>query len=297
MSTAFLDLLTHSFKALPREAFAVMLGVFGLFIGSFLNVVIWRLPRMLEVQWAREAAHWAGNTPPVTPTFNLAWPPSRCPRCDNTIPARHNLPVLSYLLLRGRCAYCFTSISLRYPLVELSVAAMFATIGWKFAPSMQYATMLAWCGFGAALLALSIIDADTRLLPDAITLPLLWGGLLLSVAGVTIPVDDAVLGAALGYVAMWLVSGGYFLLTGQEGLGGGDVKLVAACGAWLGWIGVPLTLAFGALAATLAFGALGVLRGRTLCGPLPFGPWLCAGAVASALWGDRFLGLWLYTSG
>lgn len=297
MAAHFFDLLTHYVKALPRESFAALLGILGLFIGSFLNVVIWRLPRMLEIQWAREAAHWAGHIPPVTPVFNLAWPPSRCPRCDSNIPAWHNLPVVSYMLLRGRCANCRTSISVRYPLVEACVGVMFATLGWKFAPSMQYATMFAWCGFGAALLALSIIDADTRLLPDAITLPLLWSGLLLSVAGVTVPVEDAVLGAALGYGAMWIISSGHFLLTGCEGLGGGDVKLVAACGAWLGWIGVPLTLAFGAVAATLAFGILGILRGRTLCGPLPFGPWLCAGAVASALWGDRFLGLWLYSGG
>jgi len=289
-----LDLLVHSIKGLPRESFAAMLGILGLFVGSFLNVVVWRLPRMLEVQWAREAAHWAGHMPPVTPIFNLAWPPSRCPRCDSRIPAWHNLPVVSYLLLRGRCAHCQVAISLRYPIVELSAGVMFAAIGWTFAPLMLYATMFAWCGFGAALLSLSLIDAETRLLPDVITLPLLWIGLLLSVAGVTVPVGDAVLGAALGYVAMWLIAGGHFLLTGNEGLGGGDVKLVAACGAWLGWIGVPLTLAFGAVAATLAFGVLGILRGRTMCGPLPFGPWLAAGAVASALWGERFLGLWLY---
>ncbi|MDM8354618.1 prepilin peptidase [Pandoraea communis] len=294
---SLIELMWHEFRALPREAVAAAMAMLGLFVGSFLNVVVHRLPRMLEAQWAHESAAWAGQAPPVTPTFNLAWPPSRCPHCETRILARHNFPVLGFLLLRGRCAQCRSGISLRYPLVELTVAVMFAGIAWQFVPSMQYLTMLAWCGFGAVLLALALIDSDTRLLPDALTLPLLWAGLLCSVAGLTLPIDDAVLGAALGYGVMGMIAGAYRVLTGEHGLGGGDAKLVAACGAWLGWIGVPLMLAFGAVAATLAFAVLGLWRGRALREPLPFGPWLNLGALTSLLWGEPFLNLWLRAGG
>lgn len=291
--TSPIDFLSHEFRALPREAIAAAMAMLGLFVGSFLNVVVYRLPRMLEMQWARENAEWAGQALPVAPAFNLAWPPSRCPCCEMRIAARHNFPVLSYLFLRGRCAHCRAGISPRYLLVELSVGVMFACVAWHFAPSMQYLAMLAWCGFGATLLTLTLIDNDTRLLPDALTLPLLWAGLLCSVAGLTLSIDDAVLGAVLGYGVMGMIAGAYRLLTGADGLGGGDAKLVAACGAWLGWIGVPLMLAFGAAAATLAFAVLGLWRGRALREPLPFGPWLNLGAVASLLWGEPFLNLWL----
>ncbi|AKC72151.1 hypothetical protein MB84_05550 [Pandoraea oxalativorans] len=273
------------------------MAVLGLFAGSFLNVVVYRLPRMLETQWAGEVAAWSGQIPPVTPVFNLAWPPSRCPHCESRIAARHNFPVVSYLWLRGRCADCGTRIALRYPLVEIAVGVLFAAMAWTFVPSKQYAAMLVWSGFGATSLALALIDIETRLLPDLLTLPLLWAGLLCSVMGVTVPVDEAVLGATLGYVVMWTIGSVYRALTHHEGLGGGDAKLVAACGAWLGWIGVPLTLAFGAMAATLAFAAYGLVRGRVLREPMPFGPWLVLGALASALWGEPFLDLWLRTSG
>ncbi|MFJ2994320.1 prepilin peptidase [Pandoraea sp. NPDC087047] len=294
---SLIDFLWCEFRALPREAVAAAMAVLGLFAGSFLNVVVYRLPRMLETHWAHEVAAWSGQMPPVTPVFNLAWPPSRCPHCETRIAARHNFPVFSYVLLRGRCADCRTGISMRYPLVELIVGVLFAAVAWKFAPMKQFATMFAWCGFGAMLLALTLIDIDTRLLPDWLTLPLLWGGLLCSVVGLTLPLDEAVIGAALGYGVMWTIAAGYRSLTGQDGLGGGDAKLVAACGAWLGWVGVPLMLAFGALAATLAFAVLGLVRGRALREPLPFGPWLVLGALASVLWGERFLDLWLRTGG
>jgi leader peptidase (prepilin peptidase)/N-methyltransferase len=285
----------EAFRDLPREGVVAVMATLGLFVGSFLNVVVYRLPRMLETQWAREIAAWSGQTPPVTPTFNLAWPRSRCPSCETPIAARHNLPVVSYLGLRGRCAACGARISARYALVELSVGALFAALAWTFVPMSQYGTMLAWCGFGATALALALIDMDTRLLPDALTLPLLWAGLLCAVAGLTLPLDEAVLGAALGYGVMCLIGGVYRALAHQDGLGGGDAKLVAACGAWLGWTGIPLMLAFGATAATLAFAAFGLVRGRVLREPLPFGPWLVFGALTSALWGERFLNLWLRT--
>lgn len=291
--TSLLDFLWREILALPREAVAAAMAVFGLFVGSFLNVVVHRLPRMLETHWSHEVAAWSGQMPPVTPVFNLAWPPSRCPHCEVRIAAHHNFPVLSYVLLRGRCAACRTGISARYPLVELIVGVLFAAIAWTFAPTHQYVAMFAWCGFGATLLALTLIDVDTRLLPDWLTLPLLWAGLLFGVTGLTLPLDTAVIGAALGYGVMWTMAAIYRALTGLDGLGGGDAKLVAACGAWLGWVGVPLMLAFGAIAATLAFAVLGLVRGRALREPLPFGPWLVLGALASVLWGERFLDLWL----
>lgn len=295
--SSLIDTLGYAFRALPREVVVAAMAMLGLLVGSFLNVVVCRLPRMLEAQWSREAAAWAGEAPPVTSAFNLAWPPSHCPRCEARIAARHNLPVLSFAFLRGRCAHCRAAISLRYPLVELAVGVMFASVAWTFAPSMQFLTMFAWCGFGATLLALTLIDIDQRLLPDALTLPLLWAGLLCSVAGLTLPIDQAVLGAALGYGVMGAIAGAYRALTGEDGLGGGDAKLVAACGAWLGWIGVPLMLAFGAVAATLAFAAFAVWRGRALREPLPFGPWLSLGALASLLWGELLLDLWLRPGG
>ncbi|VVD91429.1 type IV pilus prepilin peptidase PilD [Pandoraea capi] len=295
--TSLVDVLWAAFRALPREAVAAAMAVFGLFVGSFLNVVVYRLPRMLETQWAQEVAAWSGQMPPVTPVFNLAWPPSRCPRCESRIAVHHNLPVFSYLWLRGRCAACGTGISMRYPLVEMAVGVLFAAIAWIFVPTHQYVAMLAWCGFGATAFALALIDMDTRLLPDWLTLPLLWSGLLCSVMHVTLPVDEAVLGAALGYGVMWTTAAVYRALTQHDGLGGGDAKLVAACGAWLGWIGVPLMLAFGAVAATLAFAVFGMVRGRALREPLPFGPWLVLGALASLLWGEPFLDLWLRTRG
>jgi leader peptidase (prepilin peptidase)/N-methyltransferase len=287
----------REFQALPREAIVAVVAMLGLFAGSFLNVVVFRLPRMLETQWARETALWSGQTPMVTPTFNLAWPPSHCPHCDARIAVRHNLPVLGFALLLGRCAHCRAGIAWRYPLVELATGIVFAAIAWQFAPSKQYLTMFAWCGFGATLIALVLIDVDTCLLPDVLTLPLLWAGLLCSAAGLTLPLDDAVRGAALGYIVMWATAGVYHRLTGSDGLGGGDAKFVAACGAWLGWIGVPLMLAFGAMGATLAFAMYGAWRGRALREPLPFGPWLGMGAVASALWGESFLDLWLRAGG
>ncbi|AKM32795.3 hypothetical protein AB870_12470 [Pandoraea faecigallinarum] len=272
------------------------MALLGLLVGSFLNVVVYRLPRMLETQWANEVAAWSGQVPPVRPVFNLAWPPSRCPHCETPIAVHHNLPLVGYLWLGGRCAACGAGISARYPLVELSVGVLFAVVAWTFVPTKQYAAMLAWCGFGAAVVALALIDLDTQLLPDSLTLPLLWAGLLCGTAGVTLPLDEAVLGAALGYVVMWGIGAIYRALTHHDGLGGGDAKLVAACGAWLGWTGVPLMLAFGAVAATLAFAVFGLVRGRALREPLPFGPWLVLGAAASALWGERFLNLWLQTS-
>ncbi|MBS0467468.1 MAG: prepilin peptidase [Proteobacteria bacterium] len=271
---------------------AAFVGVLGLLIGSFLNVVIHRLPRMMERQWAAECAQYtqdAGLLPPDTPaaaapeTFNLLTPRSRCPACGHEVRWYENIPVLSYLGLRGRCSGCGTRISARYPLVELATAALFYACamhwGWSF-------TTLAWCGFSAALVALTLIDWDTTLLPDDITLPLLWAGLLAAVLRWTaVQPVDAVIGAAAGYLSLWLVYWGFKLATGKEGMGYGDFKLFAALGAWFGWQAlVPIILMASVIGAIVGIGmklASNLREGKYV----PFGPFLAGGGLAAMLWG------------
>ncbi|MHA7599574.1 prepilin peptidase [Alicycliphilus sp. T452] len=269
---------------------AVLVGVLGLLIGSFLNVVIHRLPRMMERQWAAECAQYAqdaglpaqGGAAPAEP-FNLLTPRSRCPSCGHEVRWYENIPVLSYLALRGRCSGCGTRIGVRYPLVELATAALFYACalrwGWSF-------TTLAWCGFCAALVAAALIDWDTTLLPDDITLPLLWAGLLASVLRWTdVQPVDAVIGAAAGYVSLWLVYWGFKLATGKEGMGYGDFKLFAALGAWFGWQAlVPIVLmasVIGALVGIAMKFASSLREGKYV----PFGPFLAGGGLAAMLWG------------
>ena len=269
---------------------AVLVGVLGLLIGSFLNVVIHRLPRMMERQWAAECAQYAqdaglpaqGGAAPAE-SFNLLTPRSRCPSCGHEVRWYENIPVLSYLALRGRCSGCGTRIGVRYPLVELATAALFYACalrwGWSF-------TTLAWCGFCAALVALALIDWDTTLLPDDITLPLLWAGLLASVLRwIDVQPVDAVIGAAAGYVSLWLVYWGFRLATGKEGMGYGDFKLFAALGAWFGWQAlVPIVLmasVIGALVGIAMKFASSLREGKYV----PFGPFLAGGGLAAMLWG------------
>lgn len=271
---------------------AALIGLLGLLIGSFLNVVIHRLPRMMERQWAAECAQYAqdaglaADDSAATQTqepFNLVTPRSRCPSCGHEVRWYENIPVLSYIGLRGRCSGCGTRISLRYPLVELATAALFYACavrwGWSFAT-------LAWCGFSAALVALTLIDWDTTLLPDDITLPLLWAGLLAAVAGWTaVPLADAVMGAAAGYLSLWLVYWGFKLATGKEGMGYGDFKLFAALGAWFGWQAlVPIILMASVIGAIVGIGmkiASNLREGKYV----PFGPFLAGGGLAAMLWG------------
>jgi len=271
---------------------AALVGILGLLIGSFLNVVIHRLPRMMERQWAAECAQYAQDAGLQAPTaqtmaepavFNLLTPRSRCPSCGHEVRWYENIPVLSYLGLRGRCSGCGTRISARYPLVELATAALFYACamrwGWSF-------TTLAWCGFSAALVTLTLIDWDTTLLPDDITLPLLWGGLLCATLGwTTVPLHDAVIGAAAGYLSLWLVYWGFKLATGKEGMGYGDFKLFAALGAWFGWQAlVPIILLASVIGAIVGIGmklASSLREGKYV----PFGPFLAGGGLAAMLWG------------
>lgn len=262
---------------------AALAGVFGLLIGSFLNVVIYRLPKMLEQQWATECASLQGTDVAKAEPFNLMVPHSRCQQCGHAIRWYENVPVLSYLFLRGKCSACKTSISLRYPLVELVTGALFAWCVWRTPGELG---SLAWCGFAAALLALALIDWDTTLLPDDITLPLLWAGLLASIAGFSgVPLVSAVVGAAAGYTSLWAVYWLFKLSTGKEGMGYGDFKLFAVFGAWFGWQAlVPIILMASVIGVVVGL-ILKFGNGLREGGYVPFGPFLAAAGFTAMLVG------------
>lgn len=265
---------------------AGLAGVLGLMIGSFLNVVIYRLPKIMERQWAAECAELAGKEPEVTETFNLVVPRSRCQQCGHPIRAHENIPVLSYLFLRGKCSSCSTRISPRYPMVELVTAALFAWCGWRWGLTV---TGLAWCGFSAAIVALAMIDWDTTLLPDDITLPLLWAGLIVAALkwNPAVNLPDALWGAVGGYLSLWLVYWGFKLVTGKEGMGYGDFKLFAALGAWFGWTAlVPIILMASVIGAIVGI-ALKLNSSLREGGYVPFGPFLAAAGLTAMVFGPQ----------
>ena len=257
----------------------------GLCIGSFLNVVIHRLPKMMEREWRAECAELAGEAPSREEPYNLVVPRSRCPGCGHAITALENIPLASYLALRGKCSACGARIGVKYPVVELLAGLAAAYSAWRFGPSLA--------ALGAALfvwftLALALIDQETGFLPDALTLSLLWIGLILNVAGAFVALPEAVIGAAAGYLSLWLVYWGYKLLTGKEGMGYGDFKMNAAVGAFLGWKMLPLVILLSSLVG-LAFGALQMFaaRGRWDAGfRFHFGPYLAIAGVVALYWGD-----------
>ena len=269
-------------------------GVLGLLIGSFLNVVIHRLPRMMEQEWHAEGAHWAEEQKqkgakieltPAQPPITLSKPRSRCPHCEHQIAWYENIPVLSYLFLRGRCADCKKPISLRYPVVELVCAALFA---FCLSRDGLTPTGFAWCGFSAALLALALIDWDTTFLPDSITLPLLWAGLIASALQWTsVPLQQSLWGAVAGYMSLWLIFWAFKLATGKEGMGYGDFKLFAALGAWFGWQAlVPIILMASVVGAIIGI-ALKINSKLREGGYVPFGPFLAGGGFVSLIWGPQ----------
>ncbi len=283
--------------------------VLGLVIGSFLNVVIYRLPIMLEREWRAQAiellpsADSAATTITSAPSerFSLSTPRSACPACKAPIKAWQNIPVVSWLLLRGRCAACRARISARYPLVELATGLLSAAVAWHFGVTAATA-----CGLGVtwALIALTGIDVDHQLLPDDITLPLLWAGLLAAVvlgpaAGAPLPVSarDAIIGAAAGYSSLWLVYHAFRLVTGKEGMGYGDFKLFAALGAWLGWRLLPLVILLSAATGAVLGISMIVLRGRDRAAPMPFGPYLAAAGWLAMLYGNELVNGYLRVSG
>jgi leader peptidase (prepilin peptidase)/N-methyltransferase len=289
--------------------FAGSVFVLGLVIGSFLNVIIYRLPIMLEREWRAQAAELlpaAGDAVtaarPVTPErITLSTPRSACPACKTPIKAWQNIPLISWLFLRGRCAACKAKISVRYPLVELTTGILSAWVAWHFGFGGPAACALpvTW-----ALIALTGIDIDHQLLPDSITLPLMWAGLLAAVivgpiVGAPIPVSarDAIIGAASGYVSLWLVFHTFRLVTGKEGMGYGDFKLFAALGAWLGWKLLPLVILLSAAAGALLGILMIVLRGRDRSAPMPFGPYLAAAGWLAMMYGDELVSSYLRVSG
>jgi leader peptidase (prepilin peptidase)/N-methyltransferase len=262
---------------------ASLLGILGLLIGSFLNVVIYRLPRMLEAQWKAECSELASHEVPTADKFNLMLPGSRCPACGHAIRWYENIPIFSYLFLLGKCSACGASIGLRYPLVELTTGMLFFYCGWTWGTGP---TGLVWCGFSAALLALGWIDWDTTLLPDGITLPLLWAGLIAALLQwTTVGLSTAVWGAVAGYMSLWLVYWAFKLATGKEGMGFGDFKLFAALGAWFGWPAlVPIILMASVIGAVVGI-ALKFSSGLRAGGYIPFGPFLALAGLTAMVFG------------
>lgn len=294
-----------------------VLGVLGLCIGSFLNVVIHRIPLMLERQWLHESAAQLtdadamarvigvpkaeteklakavdayGTKIEALPTFTLSRPRSRCPHCGHTLRWHENLPLIGWLRLGGKCAACRAPISKRYPLIELATGLAFAALSWRFGAQP---TTLLWCGFVAALIALAMIDWDTTLLPDSINQPLLWAGLFAALMGWTIPLDKALMGALAGYLSLWSVYWLFKLATGKEGMGYGDFKLLAALGAWLGWqMILPIVLgasAIGAVVGIIMKMNAGLREGRYV----PFGPFLAGGGLVVLFAGQATVLGWL----
>ena len=266
------------------------LAVLGVCIGSFLNVVIHRLPLMLERGWKQESADLLGVALPQTPAISLARPASRCPSCGHAIAWHENIPVASWLWLRGRCSACRVPISMRYPIIEALTGLLFGLVGWRIGAQP---TALLWCAFAATLVALAGIDWDTTLLPDNMTLPLLWAGLVAAALGWTLPLADAIWGAVAGYVSLWSIYWLFKLTTGKEGMGFGDFKLLAALGAWLGLkMILPIVLAaslIGAVVGIVMKMSTGLREGRYV----PFGPFLAGAGLVVMLAGQgRVLG-WL----
>ena len=270
--------------------------VLGLLVGSFVNVVILRLPVMLERDWQQQASEILGQPQENAPRerFDLIHPGSRCPGCQRPIRPWENIPVISWLALRGRCRGCGQRISARYPLVELITGLLSASVAWHFGwgPELAAALILTW-----TLVALSGIDIDHQLLPDNITLPLLWLGLGISLAGLFTGIEDAVIGAMAGYLSLWLVFHVFRLVTGKEGMGYGDFKLLALLGAWLGWQALPVIILLSSLVGAVAGIAMIALLGRDRQLPIPFGPYLAAAGWLTLLWRDDIIAGYLRWSG
>lgn len=266
--------------------FVSIVGVLGLLVGSFLNVVIYRLPIMMKQAWRSDCLEFLEqpSDPKASDTFNLMTPGSHCPQCQHPISAIENIPVLSYLIQAGRCRSCKTKISVRYPAVELITALMSAYVAARFGFSLNTASILilTW-----SLIVLTMIDFDTQLLPDSITLPLLWFGLLLSLIPLSIDPTSAILGASIGYLSLWSVYWLFKLLTGKEGMGHGDFKLLAMLGAWLGWQMLPLIIFLSAIVGAVVGISLILIKGRDKNIPIPFGPYLATAGWIALMWGPE----------
>lgn len=283
----------------PLQHFPVLLialvAWLGLMVGSFLNVVIYRLPIMMQHNWRRECREFL-QLPQEEPvaTVNLLWPGSHCPHCQTPIKAHQNIPLLSYCLLKGRCAHCGHAIAKRYPLIEAFTGICSALVAWRLGWdwSLLFGLLLTW-----SLIALSFIDIDQHLLPDSITLPLTWLGLMLSLFNIYSNSHDSIVGAVAGYLSLWSVYWSFKLLTGKEGMGYGDFKLLAMFGAWLGWQVLPLIILLSSLVGAVIGVALIVFGRHEMAKPMPFGPYLAAAGWLALLWGDSINRLYLQTVG
>jgi leader peptidase (prepilin peptidase)/N-methyltransferase len=269
---------------LDTTVFALFSGVIGLMVGSFLNVLVHRLPKIMDNDWRNQCAELNGVALPDCEHLTLARPRSRCPQCGHSITALENIPVFSWLALRGKCSACHAPISPRYPVVEAlsGLLSAFAAVHFGFGWSAAGAMILIWC-----LIALTFIDVDTQLLPDSITLPLLWLGLLFNLFGTFTDLPSAVTGAMGGYLSLWIVYWGFKLATGKEGMGYGDFKLLAALGAWMGWQMLPLTILLSSLVGAVVGIGLILLAKHGRQVPIPFGPYLAAAGLLAFFWGKE----------
>jgi leader peptidase (prepilin peptidase) / N-methyltransferase len=280
------ELVLNTFQLLQEQPaiFIAASVVFGLLVGSFLNVVIYRLPLMMQKEWERNCQELQGQEVEAGATYNLVVPCSACPRCSHKITAIENIPVLSFLFLGGKCSACKAPIPVRYPLIEILTGVLAGIISWRFGYSGM--AVAAWI-FAFGLIALTFIDFDTQLLPDSITLPLLWLGLLFNLDGGFTDLHSAVVGAAAGYLILWSIYWLFKLLTGKEGMGYGDFKLLAAIGAWFGWQLLPAVILLSSLVGSVIGIGLIVLarHGRNV--PMPFGPYLALGGICALFWGSQ----------
>lgn len=282
-------------------ALVAVAGILGLIVGSFLNVVIYRIPLMLQREWESQCRELidesdipASREEQTQPTFNLLQPNSHCPKCEAPIRAWQNIPVISYLMLGGKCANCKTSISVRYPIIEAVTGVLSCLAVWHFGATWQAAAMLliSW-----VLIALTMIDFDHQLLPDNMTLPLLWLGLIANSFGLFCSLPDALWGAVAGYLSLWSIYWAFKLLTGKEGMGYGDFKLLAMLGAWFGWQMLPLIILFSSLVGAVVGILLMVLKNRGKSVPIPFGPYLAAAGWIAAVWGEQLTQAYLKFAG
>ena len=264
--------------------FVVVCALLGLVVGSFLNVVIHRLPKMMEQEWRMQCADLDGREITASERYNLVLPASTCPHCNHKIGALENIPLLSYLWLKGKCRECKSPISMRYPIVEAITGLISGYAAWHFGFGWQAAMAIALCW---ALIALTFIDLDTQLLPDDITLPLLWLGLLCNMNGLFTDLESAVIGAMAGYLALWSVYWLFKLVTGKEGMGYGDFKLLAALGAWLGWKMLPAIILLSSVVGALVGIALIIFARHGRSVPIPFGPYLAGGGLVALFWGQQ----------
>jgi len=271
------DLLAHP------PAFAALAALLGLAVGSFLNVVIHRLPKMMEREWGAQCAELRGEPAPAAARYDLVAPRSACPACGHRITPLENVPIVSYLRLGGKCSACGARIGLRYPIVEAATGIVTAYCAFRFGFGVAAfgAMLFAWC-----MIALAAIDIDTQLLPDSITLPLLWAGLAFNLRGTFVDLPSAVLGAIAGYLVLWSVYWAFRLATGKEGMGFGDFKLLAAIGAWLGWKMLPLVILASSFVGAVTGIALMILARRGRDVPIPFGPYLAGAGLIALFWGD-----------